>query len=126
MIGHGQKLSRKKQQLIAELIQQQTVREAAKAVGIGEATAFRWLKDAQFTSSYRKARQQLVEHSISRIQKASGEAIELLRTVLQDDTAPASSRVSASKIILELSIRGLEITDIIERIENLEQAVMAQ
>jgi hypothetical protein len=48
MIGHGAKLSRKRQQAIAALIEAPTIREAAGIVGIGEATLFRWLQDANF------------------------------------------------------------------------------
>jgi hypothetical protein len=126
VIGHGQKLGRKKQQLVAALLEQPTVKAAAKAANIGEATAHRWMKDPNFQRCYKDARQQIVDLCISRIQKASSEAVEVLREILHDNAAPASSRISASKIILELSLKGLEITNIIERIENLEQAVMSQ
>jgi hypothetical protein len=120
------KLSRKKHLLIAELLQRPTIREAAEAVKLGEATAHKWLRDPTFQRCYRAAREQIVEFSISQIQKASSEAVEVLRRILHDNTAPASSRVSASKIILELSLKGLEVTDILERIDSLEQAILSQ
>ena len=123
MSGNG-KLSRKKHLLIAELLQRPTIREAAEAVNLGEATAYRWLREPDFQSHYRAARRRIVEFSISRIQIASSEAVEVLRAVMNDLDAPKSTRVSASKIILELSLKGIELTDIIERIENLEQAVI--
>jgi hypothetical protein len=120
------KLSRKKHLLIAELLQRPTIREAAEAVKLGEATAHKWLRDPTFQRCYRAAREQIVEFSISQIQKASSEAVEVLKEILHDNTAPASSRVSASKIILELSLKGLEVTDILERIDSLEQAILSQ
>ena len=119
-------MTRKKHLLIAELIQQPTIREAAKAANLGEATAYRWLKNPTFQRGYRTARQQIVELSISQIQKASTEAVDVLREILHDNTAPTSSRVSASKIILELSLKGLEITDILGRLDSLEQAMSTQ
>jgi hypothetical protein len=125
MSGTG-KLSRKKHMLIAELLQRPTIREAAEAVNLGEATAHRWLRDPTFQRSYKAARLQIVDFCISRVQKASSEAVDVLREILRDNTAPASSRVSASKIILELSLKGLEITDILERLDNLEQAILSQ
>ena len=125
MSGNG-KLSRKKHLLIAELLQRATIREAAEAVNLGEATAHRWLRDPTFQRSYKAARQQIVDFCISRVQKASSEAVDVLREILRDNTAPASSRVSASKIILKLSLKGLEITDILERLDNLEQAMLSQ
>jgi uncharacterized protein (UPF0147 family) len=120
------KLSRKKHLLIAELLQRPTIREAAEAVKLGEATAHKWLRGPTFQRCYRAAREQIVEFSISQIQKASSEAVEVLKEILHDNTAPASSRVSASKIILELSLKGLEVTDILERIDSLEQAILSQ
>jgi hypothetical protein len=120
------KLSRKKHLLIAELLQRPTIREAAEAANLGEATAHRWLRDPAFQRCYKAARQQIVDISISQIQKASSEAVEVLREILHDNTAPASSRVSASKIILELSLKGLEVTDILERLDSLEQAMLSQ
>ncbi|MFO7687492.1 MAG: hypothetical protein R6V60_15520 [Desulfobacterales bacterium] len=125
MSGKG-KLSRKKHLLIAELLQRPTIREAAEAANLGEATVHRWLRDPAFQRCYKAARQQIVDISISQIQKASSEAVEVLRLVLHDNTAPASSRVSASKIILELSLKGLEVTDILERLGRLERAMMPE
>jgi len=48
MKEYGTKLSRKKHLLIAELIQQSAIKKAAKAANLGEATAYRWLKDPTF------------------------------------------------------------------------------
>ena len=124
MIGTG-KLSRKKHLLIAELLQRPTIREAAEAVNLGEATAHRWLRDPAFQRSYKAARQQIIDVCISRLQKVSSEAVEVLREILHDNTAPASSRVSASKIVLELSLKGLEVSDILERLDNLERAILS-
>ena len=124
MIGTG-KLSRKKHLLIAELLQRPTIREAAEAVNLGEATAHRWLRDPAFQRSYKAARQQIIDVCISRLQKVSSEAVEVLREILHDNTAPASSRVSASRIVLELSLKGLEVSDILERLDNLERAILS-
>jgi hypothetical protein len=125
MSGNG-KLSRKKHILIAELLQQPTIREAAKAANIGEATAHRWLKDPTFQRCYKEARQQIVDNSIGQIQKASAEAVEVLREILHDVDAPASSRISATKIILELSLKGIELSDVLERLDSIEQAMLTQ
>ncbi|PLX53280.1 MAG: hypothetical protein C0611_05990 [Desulfobacteraceae bacterium] len=69
---------------------------------------------------------QIVDNSIGQIQKASAEAVDVLREILHDREAPAASRISATKIILELSLKGLEITDIIQRLDSIEQAMLTQ
>jgi hypothetical protein len=48
-----------------------------------------------------------------------------LREILHDKTAPASSRVSASKIVLEIALKGLEVSDILERLDNLERSMLS-
>jgi uncharacterized protein (UPF0147 family) len=126
MKEYGTKMTRKKHLLIAELIRQPTIKKAAEAANLGEATAYRWLKDPTFQRCYREARQQIVDNSIGQIQKASAEAVEVLREILHDKDAPAASRISATKIILELSLKGLEITDIIQRLDSIEQAMLTQ
>lgn len=54
--GHGEKQTRKQSIFIANLLAEPTVKEAAQKSGIGEATAYRWMKDPAFQESYREAR----------------------------------------------------------------------
>ena len=46
--GHGEKRSRKQEQFIAALLSHSTVDAAAKSVGIGDVTAWKWRKDPAF------------------------------------------------------------------------------
>jgi hypothetical protein len=62
----------------------------------------------------------VVQHAITQVQRATGEAVETLRSVMQDAEAPASARVSAAKAILETSVKGIEIEDLAARIAALE------
>jgi hypothetical protein len=124
MIGHGAKLPRKQQQAIAALIEAPTIREAAGVVGIGEATLFRWLQHADFQNAYRHAKQQIVSQAISRLQKASGEAVETLREIMNDTNKPPSARVSCAKTILDMAAKALEMDNLSTRIEALEKRVL--
>jgi hypothetical protein len=54
------------------------------------------------------------------VQCATGEAVETLRSVMQDAEAPASARVSAAKAMLETAVKGIEIEDLEVRIATLE------
>jgi hypothetical protein len=60
MTGHGEKLSRKREQAIAALLTQPTIAAAAKMAGIGERTLRRWLKLPEFASAYDAARREVV------------------------------------------------------------------
>src|SRR4029453_10696766 len=106
MKGHGEKLSRKQEALISALLTAPRLADAAQTAGIGEVTAWRWLKDATFQTAYRAARRAVVQHAITQVQQATGEAVETLRSVMQDAEAPASARVSAAKAVLETAIKG--------------------
>jgi hypothetical protein len=52
-----------------------------------------------FQAAYRDARRAVVQHAITQMQRATGEAAETLRSVMQDSEASASARVSAAKAI---------------------------
>lgn len=121
MKGHGAKLPRKQQQAIAALIEYPTMKEAAKTVGIGEVTLFRWMQDQEFQRAYRRAKKQVVDQAISRLQQVSREAVEALRAVMNDADKPPSARVTAAKAVLDMSIKAIEIEDLEARINALEQ-----
>lgn len=121
MRGHGSKFPRKKQAAIAALLEHPTVREAAEAVKIGESTLLRWMQDPAFKAAYRSAKQQIVNHSITRLQQATGEAVDTLREIMKDKDKPPSPRVTAAKAILDIVFKAIEIEDIQSRLEDLER-----
>ena len=121
MKGHGEKLSLKQEALISALLTAPRLADAAQTAGIGEVTAWRWLKDATFQAAYRDARRAVVQHAITQVQQATGEAVETLRRVMQDPEAPASAKVSAAKNILDTAVKAVELEDLEARITALEQ-----
>jgi len=121
MKAHGEKLSRKQELAIAALLTCSAITDAAKQCGIGEVTLHRWLKDATFQAAYRDARRAVVQHAITQVQQATGEAVETLRRVMQDPEAPASAKVSAAKNILDTAVKAVELEDLEARITALEQ-----
>jgi uncharacterized protein (DUF885 family) len=120
MSGHGQKLSRKEETAISALLTQGTLAEAAQVAGIGEATLRRWLQLDDFKTAYRRARREAVSQAVAHLQRVSGEAVETLRAIMNDDQKPSSARVTAARVILELSIKAVELEDLEVRIAALE------
>src|SRR5262249_60295867 len=84
MRGHGQKLTRKQEALIAALLTEPTHAAAATKAGISEATLHRWLNRPAVRAAYRRARRELVEGAIGRIQAATGQAVDTLLAVAKD------------------------------------------
>ena len=122
MKGHGEKLSRKQEALISAVLTAPRLADAAQTAGMGEVTAWRWLKQEAFQTVYREARRAVVQHAIVQVQQATGEAVAMLRQVMQAADAPASAKVSAAKTILETAIKAVELEDLEARIVALEAA----
>lgn len=106
------------------LLAHETIADAAKASGVAPRTAFRWLQEPAFQTAYRAARRQIVEHSLSVLQRATSEAVETLRRNLHG-VQPAV-QVSAARSILEFGIRAVEVDDLSERVEQIESALESQ
>jgi hypothetical protein len=115
------KFTNKKQTAIVALLERPTIKEAAAAVGIAEATIFRWLQVEEFQTAYREARRRVVELATSRLQKASGEAVGALKEVMNNPQSPASSRVMAARAVLEMSFKATMIEDLSARVEAMEK-----
>lgn len=126
MIGHGEKLTRKHEQAIAALLSAPSIPAAAKVVGVGEATLWRWLQLPDFQTAYRDARRRVFEMALVQLQADASVAVRVLREVAEDTEVSASVRVAASRTIIETAIRGVELIDLQERVSRLESLLEDQ
>jgi len=110
MIGHGEKLSRRQEAAIAALLTEPTLAAAAKSAGIGEATLRRWLRLPAFLAAYRKARRELVESAVGRVQAATGQAVDSLLEVARHGKRDGD-RVRAAVALLDHAFRGVREAD---------------
>jgi hypothetical protein len=116
--GHGEKLSRKREQAIAALLTAATVEAAAAAAGVGERTLRGWMQQPAFSRAYQDARRLVVETALTRLQQVSGDAVETLRRNLTCKKPAAEIRAALG--ILDLAVRAVEIGDLAQRVEELE------
>ncbi len=107
-----------KEKVLIALIETSSIREAAKVSGICEATIYNYLRDSEFKTAYRDARRQTVESAIAQMQNAASEAVERLKELQYCENPAVAAR--CAQIIFENSVKGLETTDILERLETLE------
>jgi hypothetical protein len=119
MSTRGSKLARKQQAAVAALLAEPT--HAAAAAGISLATLQRWLLTPAFQAAYRAARRQVVEHVVARLQQAGGQAVETLRANLAAERP--GDQIRAACAVIDYALRGLEITDLVERVAELERVV---
>jgi predicted DNA-binding transcriptional regulator AlpA len=107
-----------REKVMIALIDTSSIRQAAKKSGIGEATIYRYLQDKDFLAEYRNARRLTVESAIAQMQSAASEAVERLKELQYCKNPAVAAR--CAQIIFESSVKGLETTDILERLETLE------
>jgi hypothetical protein len=108
--GHGEKLSRKSEALIAALLVEPTVGAAATAADVSERTARTWLRQPAFLAAYRVARRRVVEAAVARIQGATSAAVDALTRNLT--CGRPADEIRAAAAILDHSIRGLGAADL--------------
>ncbi len=122
--GHGQKLSRKQEDAIAALLTHGTVRDAAKACKVGEATVFRWLQIPSFHEHYTSARREVLQAALTMLQSVARAAVATLARNLK--CGVPSTEVAAARAILDTAIRAHELEDMTLRIEQLEQMIQGK
>lgn len=116
-------LPKRQETALAALLSCPTIKEASEACGISEVTLWRYLRDAKFLSRYRAAQREVVQHAVMRLQHDTSEAAKVLCEIAKDTNAPASSRVAASRTILDQAIRSIELGEMQERVDKLEERI---
>jgi hypothetical protein len=117
----GGNKTRQREQAIAALLTEKTVEDAASKARVSARTLKGWLADPDFAAAYRAARRQLVEGAVGRLQAAAGKAVDTLEQLL--DCAHAPTRARAALGILERSVQAVELTDVLTRLDAMEQAL---
>jgi hypothetical protein len=114
-------LTPKQERLLPLLISEPSIEGAAKVARVGVRTVFKWLKQETFSRAYRESRSAAVRQAIGQIQAAMGNAVRTLVSIMGDTQAPASSRVSAAKAMIETGIKAVELEDIESRVVEIEK-----
>ena len=116
--------SRKTEEVIAALLQNPTIKEAATVTGLHENTVLRLMKQPEFQDQYRQARQELLQSTLNKLQELSSQAVATLSVVMAAQKSPASAKVSAARTVLEMQLRLIETADILQRLAVIEGKVM--
>jgi transposase-like protein len=98
----GEKASRKQVTALAALLTSSTITAAARQSGVSETSLRRWLQQPDFRRRYWKARRNVLNDAIGRLQLATGQAVEALVSLVADAKAPGTVRVAAAKAIFKL------------------------
>jgi hypothetical protein len=119
----ARRLSPRDENLVLALAAGQSVRDAAQACGMSRKTAERRLKDPPFREALKAARAAIYDESLRRGTGMVTQALDVLGTIMNDKTAPATARVNAAARIIETAQRLREADELTERVARLEEAV---
>jgi len=125
MAANGSKLTAKQEAAILALMTNQGVDNAARAIGIGPRTLYRWLNEPAFDKAYRQARRAAFGQGTARLQQASGAAVTSVLKIMVDPNAPASTRLRAADLVLTHGSKAIELEDIEVRLTEVERSVEA-
>lgn len=113
------------EKIIAGLLSNPTVAEAAKSLGLTPQTVYNRLRDDAFRVRYAEARQQVLTEDCYKLQSYLSAVIDQIYGVAIDETGTATQiRLNACDMLLRHCYRLTEITDILSRLEKLEAALV--
>lgn len=115
--------TRKDEIIIAALIGNPTVRAASKACGISETQIYARLRTPAFKKRYDDARREMLEQTTAYIQGIVGEAVQKMRSIMNDPDASQQVQLNAAEAVTRNSAKLTEQTDILAQIAELKQAV---
>ncbi len=109
------------------LLAEGSVAGAARVADCGERTLHRWLnEDRRFKREYLRCRRQAFTHAIGIAQRFAPMAMANLIKIANDPSAPFMARVAASTAVLRFGRESIELDDLAERVESLEDRVVAE
>jgi len=115
-------LSHKQEKAIMLLLQNKKIEEVAQELKISQVTLYRWLKQDAFKERFNEVRQELFTEALNSLKTLTKQAIDTLDDILKNGTKE-TSRVTASKTVLELALRLKEVEELEQRVEELEKIV---
>ena len=111
-------MTARQQKALAALLTSPSKAAAAKAAGISPRTLRDYLADPDFQTAYRDAFGNMVEDATRQAQQAISPALSTLREIVEDKGEDAQARA-----ILSHGIKLTETTDILSRLQELEEAM---
>lgn len=110
---------------IAALLSEPDIKTAAKKAGVGERTLHTWLKeDEAFQEALKQAEQEAVSIAVTRLAGSAGKALDVLNSILDDDTVAAGVRTRAALGLLDKLIQLKQFADLEQRLARIEEALL--
>lgn len=100
-LAGSMEISPKQLHVIVALLEGSTTTAAARAAGVDRKTVYRWAKEPAFVAAYNQLRHELSSAVRNSLRAMAGDALEALRSIVNDVEVPAASRLQAINRILD-------------------------
>lgn len=112
----------RKQRAVSAILGTRTLENAAKVCGISRRTLSRWAAAPEFQAALLAERRAMFGRAIDELRVACGESVAALRAIVTSPDVSPAIVVQAASAILSHAFRGVELCDVLERIDKLEEA----
>ncbi len=116
-------MNRRQWRFVAALATAPTIEAAASGAGIGERTAYTYLKAPAAKAALAQALDDAQGLATRRVVAEMIAAVATLAEIHKDPEAPAGARVSAARSILNAGPKLREALDLAERVAELEERI---
>jgi len=96
------------------------IQTAAKHAGISSRCGYAWMKKDDFRKRLDQARQVVFEGNVASLSTLTGDVIQRLRQIVDDDAAPAALWIKVAELVLREG-RASEAAAIRERMDQIEE-----
>ena len=113
------------EKMILAILSNKDLLTASKTLGISVQSIYNRLRKPEFRQRLQQERQGKFEVANSKLTDSMGKAISTLVEILEDTNISAGVRIRASQILLDITLKVTEQTDIIQRLDSLEEQLQS-
>ena len=108
--------------IVAALIECGSIKGAAASLQCTARTLYERMKKPEFKKIYTQAKGDILKTATAKLQGKLCGAIDTLTEIMKDTEAPKQTRANCAVSVLQYGAKFTEATDIIERLEAIEEA----
>ena len=103
------KSDQKKAAALTALMESDTLTAAAERAGISRKTLYNYIReDYDFARAYKGLQEEAATSALERLEEQEAGALEVVRSILQDEKQPAGTRLKAAHELLSAAARQRE------------------
>jgi len=106
--------------LINALLIEPTIRNVAVSTKISESTIYEYLRKEDFVAELNRRRSELVSETKNFLLSRLREATETIFEIMNDRNAPSQTRLNASEAAFRNTLKLIETSEILSRLDALE------